>query len=206
MAGADHLAQILGIEPGRERGRADKVAEHHREPTALGAGTGGRKADPPSLAPHSAQNLAPGRLAPPHDGHRTGTGAPRSSQNLPPSRSSARQPGHSMPHLNLWRRSAYHRSRRYSSRSGDAGRGDRTAFGLGLAAARPSRGHSVRPPVCRAVGAAAMSHDGSMTRPSEPCSSARAQPRHRYGSPAGAGRAPLGARPCRAGSPSPSLR
>jgi hypothetical protein len=37
-------------------------------------------------------------LAPPHAGHRAGTGAPHSSQNLLPSRSSARQLGHSMRH------------------------------------------------------------------------------------------------------------
>jgi hypothetical protein len=31
MIRADDLAQILGIEPGRERGRADEIAEHHCE-------------------------------------------------------------------------------------------------------------------------------------------------------------------------------
>jgi hypothetical protein len=35
MISADDLAQILGIEPRRERGRADQVAEHHRELTPL---------------------------------------------------------------------------------------------------------------------------------------------------------------------------
>ena len=33
---ADDLAHVLGVEPGRERGRADEVAEHDRELTALG--------------------------------------------------------------------------------------------------------------------------------------------------------------------------
>ena len=36
VIGADDLAQILGIEPGRERGRADEIAEHDRELAALG--------------------------------------------------------------------------------------------------------------------------------------------------------------------------
>jgi len=35
---ADDLAQILGIEPRRERGRADKIAEHHRQLPAFGLG------------------------------------------------------------------------------------------------------------------------------------------------------------------------
>ena len=34
----DYLAQILGIEVRRERGRADEVAEHHRELPPLGRG------------------------------------------------------------------------------------------------------------------------------------------------------------------------
>jgi hypothetical protein len=38
MIGADHLPQILGIEPRGQRGRADKVAEHHRELPPLGIG------------------------------------------------------------------------------------------------------------------------------------------------------------------------
>jgi hypothetical protein len=33
-------------------------------------------------APHSLQNLAPGRLDDPHERQRTGTGAPHVSQNL----------------------------------------------------------------------------------------------------------------------------
>jgi hypothetical protein len=33
---ADDLAQIFGIEPHRERGRADQIAEHHRQPLAFG--------------------------------------------------------------------------------------------------------------------------------------------------------------------------
>src|SRR5215469_9208981 len=33
----DDLAQILGIEPRRERRRADHIAEHHRELAAFGA-------------------------------------------------------------------------------------------------------------------------------------------------------------------------
>ena len=30
LIGGDDLAHVLGIEPRRQRGRADKVAEHHR--------------------------------------------------------------------------------------------------------------------------------------------------------------------------------
>ena len=44
---ADDLAHVLGVEPGRERGRANEVAEHDRELTALGgvqqARRGGRR-------------------------------------------------------------------------------------------------------------------------------------------------------------------
>src|SRR5215472_16363129 len=36
VKGGDDLAQILGIEPRRELGRAHEVAEHHRELTAFG--------------------------------------------------------------------------------------------------------------------------------------------------------------------------
>jgi hypothetical protein len=36
VIGADDLAQILGIEPRRECGRADQIAEHHRQVPALG--------------------------------------------------------------------------------------------------------------------------------------------------------------------------
>ena len=35
VVGADDLAQILGIEPRRQRGRADQIAEHHGELPAL---------------------------------------------------------------------------------------------------------------------------------------------------------------------------
>jgi hypothetical protein len=38
LIAADDLAQILGIEPGRERGGADQVAEHHAERAAFGGG------------------------------------------------------------------------------------------------------------------------------------------------------------------------
>jgi hypothetical protein len=38
VIGGDHLAQILGIEPRRECGRADQVAEHHRQLPAFGLG------------------------------------------------------------------------------------------------------------------------------------------------------------------------
>jgi hypothetical protein len=37
VIGGDDLAQILGIEPRRERGRADQIAEHHRKLPALGS-------------------------------------------------------------------------------------------------------------------------------------------------------------------------
>ena len=36
MIGADHFAQVLGIEPRREGGRADQVTEHDGELSALG--------------------------------------------------------------------------------------------------------------------------------------------------------------------------
>ena len=36
MIGADDLPHVLGIEPRRQRGRADEIAEHHRELAALG--------------------------------------------------------------------------------------------------------------------------------------------------------------------------
>ena len=36
VIGADHLAQVLGIEPRRQRRRADQVAEHHGELAPLG--------------------------------------------------------------------------------------------------------------------------------------------------------------------------
>jgi hypothetical protein len=38
VIGADHRAQILGVEPGRQRGRADQIAEHHRQLPPLGRG------------------------------------------------------------------------------------------------------------------------------------------------------------------------
>jgi hypothetical protein len=34
----DDLAQILGVEPPRQRGRADQVAKHHRKLPAFGIG------------------------------------------------------------------------------------------------------------------------------------------------------------------------
>ena len=42
LVGADELAHLLGVEAGRERGRADEVAEHHRELAALGLADGRR--------------------------------------------------------------------------------------------------------------------------------------------------------------------
>ena len=36
MIGADDLAQVLGIEARRERGRADEIAKHHAEEAPLG--------------------------------------------------------------------------------------------------------------------------------------------------------------------------
>jgi hypothetical protein len=41
VIGADHLAQFFGIEPRRQRRRADQVAEHHRQLPALGRRAGG---------------------------------------------------------------------------------------------------------------------------------------------------------------------
>ena len=40
LIGADNLPQILGIEPRRECGRADEIAEHHAERAAFGRGLG----------------------------------------------------------------------------------------------------------------------------------------------------------------------
>ena len=68
VIGADHLAQVLGIEPRRERRRADEVAEHHRQLPALGRGSRtavGSRRDRPSagsLRPDcrtAEQNFAP---------------------------------------------------------------------------------------------------------------------------------------------------
>ena len=36
VIGTDDLAHVLGVEPSRERGRADEVAKHDRELAALG--------------------------------------------------------------------------------------------------------------------------------------------------------------------------
>ena len=38
LVGAQDLAHLLGVEPAAQRGRADQVAEHHRELSALGRG------------------------------------------------------------------------------------------------------------------------------------------------------------------------
>ncbi len=38
LVGADHLAHVLGIEPGRQRRRAGEIAEHDRELPAFGLG------------------------------------------------------------------------------------------------------------------------------------------------------------------------
>src|SRR5215472_6055303 len=53
MIGSNDLAEILGIEPRRERGRADQIAEHHRQLSAFGFGAhrrrrqrGGRRLSP----------------------------------------------------------------------------------------------------------------------------------------------------------------
>ena len=43
LIAAEHLVQILGIEPGRKRGRADHVAEHHGQLPALGVVAGPRR-------------------------------------------------------------------------------------------------------------------------------------------------------------------
>ena len=43
LVGADDLAHLLGVEPRRERGRADQVAEHHRQLAALGLCACGRR-------------------------------------------------------------------------------------------------------------------------------------------------------------------
>ena len=45
VVGADHLAQILGIKPRRQRGRADQIAEHHRDLAPLGIGGLWRQGD-----------------------------------------------------------------------------------------------------------------------------------------------------------------
>ena len=36
VIGGDNLAQLLGIEPCRKRGRADEIAEHHGQLAPLG--------------------------------------------------------------------------------------------------------------------------------------------------------------------------
>jgi hypothetical protein len=69
-----------------------------------------------SVLPHFPQNFAPGRIGAPQDGQPVGTGTPHSSQNRLPLGMVALQLGHSMPHLNLPRRSAYHRSHHCGSR------------------------------------------------------------------------------------------
>jgi hypothetical protein len=43
MAGADDLAQILGIEARRQRRRTNQVAKHHRQLASLGLGCGVRR-------------------------------------------------------------------------------------------------------------------------------------------------------------------
>jgi hypothetical protein len=40
VIGADDFAHVLGVETSGERGRADEVAEHHRELAALGGASG----------------------------------------------------------------------------------------------------------------------------------------------------------------------
>ena len=40
VVGADQLAQILRVKTGRERGRADQIAEHHRQLPAFGVDLG----------------------------------------------------------------------------------------------------------------------------------------------------------------------
>ena len=45
VVGADQLAQVLGVEAGGERGRADQVDEHHRELTPLGPCLARRRPD-----------------------------------------------------------------------------------------------------------------------------------------------------------------
>ncbi len=42
VIGGNDVTQVFRVELGRQRGRADQVAEHHRELAALGAGTGPR--------------------------------------------------------------------------------------------------------------------------------------------------------------------
>ena len=85
---ADHLAQILGIEPRRERRRADQVAEHHRELTPFrsldargGVGLAGAGAAiSPIGLPQPPQNLAVGSFSKPQAGQGDGNGAPHSAQ------------------------------------------------------------------------------------------------------------------------------
>ena len=66
VVGADQLAQVLGVEAGRERGRADQVDEHHRELPSLGLGRASRPAGGPRPArsPRAAPEVAaPARRA-----------------------------------------------------------------------------------------------------------------------------------------------
>ncbi|MCZ6508704.1 MAG: hypothetical protein O7A04_11750, partial [Acidobacteria bacterium] len=41
LVGADHLAQVFGVEPLGERRRAHQIDEHHRELASLSLGSGG---------------------------------------------------------------------------------------------------------------------------------------------------------------------
>ena len=58
VIGRDDLSHVLGVEPRRQRGRADEVAEHHRELAALGRVGGcrtGRRCRWSRIGMHSGQ-------------------------------------------------------------------------------------------------------------------------------------------------------
>ena len=64
VVGADDLAQVLGVEPRRERGRADQIAEHHRELPAFGVDLSERRRGQMSRSPLTEPRLgapSPGR-------------------------------------------------------------------------------------------------------------------------------------------------
>ena len=86
MVGGDDLAQILGIEPRRQRGRADEIAEHHRQltpfarPSARELRRGGQPSSAAAVAASNAAMASSSR-------RRWPTEAPRARSN--PRRSAA---------------------------------------------------------------------------------------------------------------------
>ena len=98
LVGADDLAQVLGIEAGREGGRADEVDEHHRElpplglrsrrdrsaATGAGSAVGGRGTAGRTRAAIAARSACGGRARRP----RARAGRPRSASAAGPASTS----------------------------------------------------------------------------------------------------------------------